>query len=265
LRAFGPKQRAIVSDQGVYFVREMRQLLVTFAAVILTALPAAHAQTPQGGARPAPPPPTMPPARPTVAPPITYPFGPLLSPPAGGLTPRVGEGTPFNTQRSRFFPHGSTAFAPFIFGYQDQAEPATGRAPRTPVPPSTGLLRLAVTPAGAQVFVDSYYVGTVDDVNAQRVLELEAGPHRLEFRAPQYQTLTVDLRILPYETVTYRGALEPARPAAAATPPAAVPPTVMYVIPNCYLGNLPPRQNRLPPGCDAKQVQVLKTTASNSR
>jgi hypothetical protein len=31
----------------------------------------------------------------------------------------------------------------------------------------------------------------------------------------------------------------------------------MYVIPNCYLGNIPPRANRLPSGCDIKQVQVL--------
>jgi hypothetical protein len=123
---------------------------------------------------------------------------------------------------------------------------------------ATGLLRLSVTPDQAQVFVDSYYVGTVEDVNAQRVLELSAGPHRLEFRAPQYQTLTVDVRILPYETVTYRGALEFKRLPVPAPPPAAGPPTVMYVIPKCYLGNLPPRQSRLPSGCDVKQVQVLK-------
>jgi hypothetical protein len=31
----------------------------------------------------------------------------------------------------------------------------------------------------------------------------------------------------------------------------------MYLIPNCYLGNVPPRANRLSPGCDIKQVQVL--------
>jgi len=33
--------------------------------------------------------------------------------------------------------------------------------------------------------------------------------------------------------------------------------TKMYMIPNCYLGNIPPRANRLPQGCDIKQVQVL--------
>ena len=75
-----------------------------------------------------------------------------------------------------------------------------------------------MTPASAQVFIDSYYVGTVEDIDAQRVLRLEAGPHRIEMRAPEYRTLTVDVRVLPLETVTYRGALEPVRPQAATTP-----------------------------------------------
>jgi hypothetical protein len=116
-----------------------------------------------------------------------------------------------------------------------------------------------VTPLAAQVFVDSLYVGTVDDINAQRVLQLAEGPHRLELRAPQYQTVTVDIRISPYETVTYRAALEPMRPAAAApaAPGVAAANAKMYLIPNCYLGNIPPRANRLPSGCDIKQVQVL--------
>jgi hypothetical protein len=240
----------------------MRQLIVTLAALILTAPLAVHAQPRQGGNRHPPPPPTpTPPAQPTTVapPPITYPFPPLMPPPAGGLTPRVGEGLPFRTPPSRFLRSGSTAYPPFIYGYQGSADPADVTRSRSPEPTqATGLLRLSVTPDQAQVFVDSYYVGTVEDVTAQRVLELPAGPHRLEFRAPQYQTLSVDVRILPYETVTYRGALEFKRLPVPAPPPAAGPPTVMYVIPKCYLGNLPPRQSRLPSGCDVKQVQVLK-------
>lgn len=181
-----------------------------------------------------------------------------MTPPAGGLTPRFGEGPPFRTRRPS--PYGYGAYAPLGYGYPETTDVESRRSSRAPAP-STGLLRLAVTPSSSQVFVDSYYVGTVDDVDAQRVLELEAGPHRLEFRAAQYQTLIVDVRILPLETVTYRGALEPARPAAT-PPPAAGPPTVIYVIPKCYLGNLPPRQSRLPSGCDVKQVQVLKPTVA---
>ena len=237
----------------------MRQLIVAFAALILAAPPAAHAQTRQrGGTRPSPPP-TMAPAPPSVPPAITFPFAPLMQPPAGGLTPRFGEGPPFRTSPRRFFRNGSTAFAPFIFGYPESTDQASEGRSRSPVPaPATGLLRLSVTPASAQVFVDSYYVGTADDVETQRVLELEAGPHRLEFRAPQYQTKTVDVRVLPYETVTYRGSLDPARPPVAPAPAAAAGPTVMYVIPKCYMGNLPPRQSRLPAGCDVKQVEVIR-------
>ena len=39
----------------------------------------------------------------------------------------------------------------------------------------------------------------------------------------------------------------------------------MYVIPKCYAGNLPPRQSRLPSGCDVKQVQVLNPPAIPSQ
>jgi hypothetical protein len=195
------------------------------------------------------------------------PFAPLMTPPAGGLTPPAGGLPPridnsFRPRRRNplFFPYGS-GYAPFGYGYADSTPP-TARAPLAPAAPAAGLLRLQVTPSSAQVYVDSYYVGTIEDLDAQRVLQLEAGPHRIELRAPQYRTLTVDIRVLPLETVTYRAALEPAQPQAAAPPSPAGPPTVMYVIPNCYLGNLPPRQSRLPSGCNAKDVQILKPSAS---
>ena len=70
-------------------------------------------------------------------------------------------------------------------------------------------------------------------------------------------TVAFDVRIESNETVTYRAALEPSRrqpPARAAAPPG---PARMYVIPNCYLGNIPPRQDRLPSGCSTKQVRVI--------
>jgi hypothetical protein len=220
-------------------------------------------QAPSSVSRPAPPPPPVPPPAPpsVVAPPITYPFPPLMPAPRGGLTPRVGEGPPFQTFTPIFNPSGSPFYAPFVGGYFDTpgyVGRKRGRPAPQPPATATGLLRLSVTPLTAQVFVDSFYVGTVEDINAQNVIQLEAGPHRIEIRAAGYQTLTFDIRIVPYDTVTYRGALEttrvapPSRPAAAAGPSAS-----MYVIPNCYLGNVPPRPNRLPSGCDIKQLQVL--------
>jgi hypothetical protein len=251
----------------------MRALGFVFSALFLLAPAGAQSQTRPGGARPMPPPQVpAPPVRPTVpvSPPITYPFPPLMPPPAGGLTPPAGGLPPRVDPAYRpgrrnplFFPYGSGGYsAPYGYGVDDTTTPAQ----RTPAPaePPTGLLRLAVTPASAQVFVDSYYVGTVEDIEAQRVLRLEAGPHRIEMRAPQYRTLTVDVRVAPLETVTYRGALEPIRPQSAAAPAPPGPPTVMYVIPKCYLGNLPPRQDRLPAGCNAKDVQILKPQAINA-
>jgi hypothetical protein len=247
----------------------MRALGYVFIAALLLLAPVgAHAQSRQGqgqgGARRMPPPQTpAPPQRPSVTPPpIILPFPPLMPPPAGGLTPPAGGLPPRvnnayrpNRRNPLYLPYGS-GYAPYGYGVDDSTD-ADAQRP-APAEPPTGLLRLAVTPASAQVFVDSYYVGTAEDIEAQRVLRLEAGPHRVEMRAPQYRTLTVDVRVQPLETVTYRGALELMRPQAAAAPAPGAPPTVMYVIPKCYVGNLPPRQNRLPSGCNAKDVQVLK-------
>jgi hypothetical protein len=178
-----------------------------------------------------------------------------MTPPAGGLTPRIQENPPFRTPARPSRGHsGGSVFGPY-FGYPETT-PAT-QAPAPPLPRATGGLRLAVTPTNAQVFVDGYYVGTVDDVNARRELPLDAGPHRLKFIASQYQTLAVDVQIAPDETVTYRGTLEPSLPAPPPPPRAAGAQTSMYLIPNCYLGNVPPRASRLPAGCDIKHVQKL--------
>jgi len=66
-----------------------------------------------------------------------------------------------------------------------------------------------VDPRDAQVFVDGYYVGTVDDFDGGRGLPLESGPQRIEMRAEGYEPLVVEVRILPGETITYEGELTP--------------------------------------------------------
>jgi hypothetical protein len=221
--------------------------------------------TPSAQAHPtAPPPPPAPTPSQSAGPPIVYPFPPLMSPPAGGLIrpsgqmdPRFSPRTPNRARAPRSGQFGSPFFyGPFASGYST-VEDAAIAAPSPPVAAPTGLLRLSVTPASAQVFIDSYYVGTVADLEAQRALTLPAGPHRIEIRAPYYQPLIVDVRITPYEIVTYRAALERARPEPSAAPRPAVSSGPMYLIPNCYVGNVPPRPGRLPAGCDIKQVQVL--------
>ena len=60
----------------------------------------------------------------------------------------------------------------------------------------TGNLKLKVKPRDAEVYVDGYYAGLVDDFDGMfQKLELEAGPHRIEVRVPTD------------ESVTYRGEL----------------------------------------------------------
>ena len=68
-----------------------------------------------------------------------------------------------------------------------------------------GQLRLQVSPRHAQVFVDGYYAGTVDDYDgAFQSLTLESGPYAIQIVAPGYETLDVDVRIIPGQKITYR-------------------------------------------------------------
>ena len=69
-----------------------------------------------------------------------------------------------------------------------------------------GALKLKVTPRQAEVLVDGYFAGAVDDYDGlfQR-LRLEAGPHRIEVRLDGYEPLSFEVRIQPDRTVTYRG------------------------------------------------------------
>ena len=72
---------------------------------------------------------------------------------------------------------------------------------------------MKVNPRDAQVYVDGYFTGLVDDYDGffQR-LTIDSGPHRIEIRKPGFATLSFDVRIPPDETVTYRGELQPQQP-----------------------------------------------------
>ncbi len=75
-----------------------------------------------------------------------------------------------------------------------------------------GQLRLKVKPENGQVYVDGYYVGDVDSFDGvfQR-LTVEAGAHRVEIRAPGYETVTFDVMVVGGETVTYKGEMKRVR------------------------------------------------------
>jgi hypothetical protein len=78
---------------------------------------------------------------------------------------------------------------------------------------STGSLKLKIRPKTAEVYVDGYYVGIVDDFDGMfQDLTLSADPnagvtHRIEIRASGVQPITFEVRLQPGQTITYRGDL----------------------------------------------------------
>jgi len=228
----------------------MRGLSVTLVVLVSTAWLSAQQ-------RPAPPPPRAP-----SPPPIVLPYPPLPTQPTGGFTSGFVYPTQINpayrpSTSGRGGRAGYGGYPAYGGGYF--YAPDTTPAPTGPAPAQepTGELRLTGTPADAQVFVDGFYMATLGDVEDHRALTLTAGPHHVEVRAPDYTSERFDVRIDPSAMVSYHASLDHVRaqPSRAAAPRAGA--TKMYLIPNCYLGNVPPKPERLPKGCDIKRVQEI--------
>jgi hypothetical protein len=73
-----------------------------------------------------------------------------------------------------------------------------------------GSLRIKVKPRDAEVFVDGYFAGRVDEFDGVfQSLKMEPGPHRIEIRGEGYEPLFFDVRIQPDRKITYDGELQP--------------------------------------------------------
>src|SRR5262245_35597484 len=83
--------------------------------------------------------------------------------------------------------------------------------PRPQAPQAAhGNLQLEVVPNTAHVYVDGFYVGTVEEISRLAAgLNLSAGWHRLEFRAAGYVTPAVNVTLDANRVFTYRGELKP--------------------------------------------------------
>jgi hypothetical protein len=246
------------------------------ALVLLLGLPAAVVgQSVAGGAFAPLPPIGLP------LPEIGLPLPEIGLPPANHAHPRVRRDHP-----SRGIEPTVVYLVPVYYGwdfpYRPQPTASTVAAQQTPPnqpeqKPATGSLRLELQPSTVlQIYVDGVYVGTSDDLNGE--LTLEPGTHNIEVRAPGYETLSVDVKIVAERTITYRGALTPEagltasakattveKPRATGavvgatevTPHATESPataTTFYLIPRCYIGNVPPKDARLPATCDQSRV-----------
>jgi hypothetical protein len=72
-----------------------------------------------------------------------------------------------------------------------------------------GSLRLKIDPRQAQVYIDGYYVGLVDEYDgAFQKLGVEGGGHKVELKADGYEPLQFEVLITPGETVTYKGEMK---------------------------------------------------------
>lgn len=119
----------------------------------------------------------------------------------------------------RYYPYGYGAFGLGYFYYDPyswgtaygypQSAPFRGYGYGYP----TGELRLSVTPRNAEVYVDGYFAGYVDDFDGVfQSLTLEEGVYHIEIVAPGYAPLAFDVRIFPGRKATYRGDLLRGRP-----------------------------------------------------
>jgi PEGA domain-containing protein len=73
-----------------------------------------------------------------------------------------------------------------------------------------GSIKLKVKPRDAEVFVDGYFAGQVDDFDGVfQALKLDSGAYRIEVRKPGFETLQFDVRVQPERSITFRGELKP--------------------------------------------------------
>src|SRR5581483_7308778 len=92
------------------------------------------------------------------------------------------------------------------------SEPATGSDVTVALAPP-GDLRFDVTPKDAQVYVDGYYVGIVDDFEGRRQrLSLPPGTHHVVLQESGYEPIEADVAIQSHATTTYRGVLTRGKP-----------------------------------------------------
>ena len=124
--------------------------------------------------------------------------------------------------------------------------------------PSLARLILDIDPPNAQVFADGFYIGIPEDFRFEHGgAVLEPGPHRIDILARDYEPVSFDVNLARGQSATFRNTLMPITRATQPAPgdavkalPVAKQPSTFYVIPGCYIGNVPPKDANLPSTCD---------------
>lgn len=128
----------------------------------------------------------------------------LYRPPVYYYTPRFERPYVYGSRGPGYFYYGSFGWYPRATYYYDGSYFGRGFGY------DTGEIRLRVEPRWAEIWVDGYFAGTVDDFDGTfQSLRLESGPYHIEIVAPGYETLEVDLLVTPGRKITYRAQLRP--------------------------------------------------------
>jgi len=160
-----------------------------------------------------------------------------VQPSIGRISPRVVTAYPYRPYAYRYRPGLGVGFysgyAPYRYGYYGYPYdypfnytyfnnyaynyPYSYGPYRYATPPvyvtaapsySYGGVRIKDAPGDAQVFVDGYYVGRVDDFDGSfQHVNLQSGPHRVELRAPGLAPVTFDVNVTPGQTITYHAGM----------------------------------------------------------
>jgi hypothetical protein len=131
---------------------------------------------------------------------------------------------------------------------------------------SLARLILDVHPPTAQVFSDGYYIGIPEDFRFEDGgAILEPGPHRIDIIARDYEPVTFDVNLARRQSATFRrtltpigSPLQPVTGSAVKAQAAPKQPVTFYLIPGCYMGNVPPKDANLPATCDIARVVSFK-------
>jgi hypothetical protein len=130
--------------------------------------------------------------------------------PEGSPTPNPSSGYPPPGYPSSGYPS-----SPYPSGNPSSGYPPPGPESSVGVQPGTtasGGVSFEISPATAMVYVDGTAAGAVADFTpTSQPLALAPGRHRIEVRAPGYQTIVVDADVKAGEVTPYQGTMEPSR------------------------------------------------------
>lgn len=245
------------------------RVVVAVLLLVLPAAPKAQETTPSSGV-------SLPmPSIGLPLPQIGIPHPPMGLPPVQASPdrrPPDDRRPPPHGRRGKPAPGYPAVVYPFVWSLPSVIPDLDATTAKSPQPPPAGRVVVEVpSDKAAQVYIDGYYVGTPEDF--PEGFELPAGPHALDVRSSGVEGVSTSVQVPAGRTITYRPVLatRPAQapPASApdrggqervATPPVTLStePSTFYVIPGCYLGNVPPEDVRLPASCDPVHAIVVR-------